>query len=348
VSTENFSARVRPTRKDVAALAQVSGTTVSRVLGDRLDESISASARERVLKAARELGYSPNSAAKALRSGRTGLIGFWMTLEYSRYRGSVLAEMRARLAETEFALAVTDVDEDLAWHRSIDRALRVPVEGIIAFDASTASYAFIKDSERLAPNLPFVSMGAFWSEEKSYVGVDLRSGAEEAVRHLVETGRRRIAYLVPRDSGFVSAGSRFEGYRDAVEAAGFAVRTVSVSDIPSERTESIRLALSECIEAGTLPDALLCFYDDMAVDAVYAMQSLGLVAGQDVALVGFNGTEGIDRAPCPISTVRQPIEAMCALTLEFLRAQIEDRTTPLQQTILKPELIIRESSRGPE
>jgi DNA-binding LacI/PurR family transcriptional regulator len=71
---------------------------------------------------------------------------------------------------------------------------------------------------------------------------------------------------------------------------------------------------------------------------------LGLVAGQDVALVGFNGTEGIDRAPCPISTVRQPIDAMCALTLEFLRAQIEDRTTPIQQTILKPELIIRESS----
>lgn len=328
----------------MAALAQVSGTTVSRVLGDRLDESISAGARERVLKAARELGYSPNSAAKALRSGRTGLIGFWMTLEYSRYRGSVLAEMRARLAETEFALAVTDVDEDLAWHRSIDRALRVPVEGIIAFDASTASQAFIQQSDRLAPNLPFVSMGAFWIEGKSYVGVDLRAGAEEAVRHLLEKGRRRIAYLVPQGTWFVNAGDRFEGYRDVVKEAGYPVQTIAVSDVPSERTEAIRAALAACIEARSLPDALLCFYDDMAVDAVYAMRSLGLVAGKDIALVGFNGTEGIDREPCPISTVRQPREEMCALALEFLREQIEDRTTPVQHQILKPELIIRESS----
>jgi DNA-binding LacI/PurR family transcriptional regulator len=65
VSIDDSPARGRPTRRDVAALAKVSGTTVSRVLGGRADESISAKARDRVLKAARELGYTPNSAAKA-------------------------------------------------------------------------------------------------------------------------------------------------------------------------------------------------------------------------------------------------------------------------------------------
>ncbi len=340
MSSEIISAKARPTRKDVATLANVSGTTVSRVLGGRADESISPKARDRVLQAARELGYSPNSAAKALRSGRSGLIGFWMCLEYSLYRSRVLAEMRSLLSQTEFALAVTDVDDDFAWHHSIERALRVPAEGVIAFDASVSSRAFLKDSDRLAPNLPFVSMGAFWSEERSYVGVDLKAGAEEAVRHLIATGRRRIAYLVPYDTWFVVAGDRFEGYRDVMLEAGLEPRTIAVSDVPSERVAAIIEALS----AGPLPDALFCFYDDMAIDSVVALQSMGLKPGVDVALVGFNGTEGLDRLAVPLSTVRQPIEQMCAMAFEFLQAQIEDPRAELRRCILKPELIIRASS----
>jgi len=340
VSSENISAKIRPTRKDVATLANVSGTTVSRVLGGRADESISLKARDRVLQAARELGYTPNSAAKALRSGRSGLIGFWMCLEYSLYRSRVLAEMRGLLLQTEYALAVTDVDEDFTWHHSLDRALRVPTEGVIAFDASIAARAFLKDSSRLAPNLPFVSMGAFWSEERSYVAVDLKAGAYEAVRHLIANGRRKIAYLVPHNTWFVVAGDRFEGYRDAMQKAGLETRTIAVSDVPSERVA----AIAEALSSGPLPDALLCFYDDMAIDSVVALQSLGIRPGVDVALVGFNGTEGLDRLPVPISTVRQPIEQMCALAFEFLQVQIDDPKAELRRCVLKPELIIRASS----
>jgi len=344
VSSEVSPVWGRPTRKDVAALAKVSQTTVSRVFGGRDDESISLRAREQVLQAARELGYTPNSAAKALRSGHTGLIGFWMCLEYSRYRGSVLAEIRKLLAQTEFALSVTDVDEDYVWHRSLDRSLRVPVEGIIAFDASTAAKFFAQESGRLAPSLPFVSMGAFWAENRSYVAVDLKTGAEEAVAHLLENGRRRIAYVAPRDTIFVDGGERFEGYRDAMAAAGLPTQTLDIDDLPSARIASLTESLCRCVADGTLPDALLCFYDDMAVDALVALEALGLKPGVDVALVGFNGTEGLERGPCPISTVRQPVEEMCALAFEFLKNQIDDPTTPVQQRVLKPQLIVRESS----
>lgn len=337
-------ARNRPTRKDVANLASVSQTTVSRVLGGRADESISPKAREQVLKAARELGYTPNSAAKALRSGRTGLIGFWMCLEYSLYRSMVLAEMRTLLRQTEFALAVTDVDEDYAWHHSLDRSLRVPVEGVIAFDASTAAKIFAQESDRLAPNLPFVSMGAFWAPERSFVAVDLQAGAEDAVRHLVENGRRKIAYVVPRDTYFVAQGSRYEGYRVAMRETGLEAQTLEIDDLPSARVASLKEAFEACLSAGTMPDGLLCFYDDIATDAIVALKELGLEPGQDVALVGFNGTVGIERGPCPLTTVRQPIEKMCALALEFLRNQIDDPSTPVQQQILRPELIVRESS----
>lgn len=344
MSIELSPLRTRPTRKDVAALANVSGTTVSRVLGGRADESISPATRERVLQAARDLGYAPNSAAKALRSGRSGLIGFWMCLSYSRYRCQVLSEMSGILADTEYALAVTDVDEDYAWRHSFERALRVPVEGIIAFDAAIAGEAFAQDSDRLAPHVPFVSMGAFWAESRSYVGIDLKGGAEDAVEHLLETGRRRIAYLAPESTVFEDGGSRYEGYRDRMLAEGLEPRTIAVSDVPSERIAAITEALAARRAEGCLPDALLCFYDDMAVDAVPALQSLGLRPGKDVALVGFNGTEGTDRGPCPVTTVRQPVDAMCRLAYEFLQNQMDDPKAPVRQRVLRPELIVRESS----
>lgn len=334
----------RPTRNDVARLANISGTTVSRVLSGNPDESVSPKVRERVLKAARELGYLPNSAAQALRSGRTGLIGFWMCLEYSRYRSMVLDHMRGLLASTDFALAVTDVDEDYQGHHSLVRALRVPTDGIIAFDPSVSAEAFAQSTDQLAANRPFVSMGAFWSEKRSYVGVDLKAGAEEAMDHLFATGRRKIAYVAPAGSYFVSGGARYEGYRDKMAAASLPEQTLEVIDRQAERIGSLVANLRTCMAEGTLPEALLCFYDDIAVDSVVALLEVGLVPGRDVAVVGFNGNEGLDRAPCPITTVRQPVERMCELTLEFLRAQMDDPSAPLQKEILKPSLIVREST----
>ncbi len=330
----------------MAALANVSGTTVSRVLGGGADASISPRARERVLKAARELGYAPNPTAQALRSGRTGLIGFWMCLGYSRYRAQVLDRMRRTLAATDYVLAVTDVDEDYAWHRSFDRALRVPVEGIIAFDTSTSIEVFGKEGDRLAPNLPYVSMGAYWSETTSYVGVDLRAGAEMAVEHLLAMGRRRIAYVTTEDSNPDVEAGRQAGYEGRMRLAGLEPRTLEVSHLPSHRVESLLALLTSCQEAGELPDALLCMFDDIAVDALDALPRLGLRPGVDVAIVGINGSEGTERGPCPITIVRQPIERMCALAFEYLQRQIDDPTAELGRTVLLPELVVRASSQA--
>jgi LacI family transcriptional regulator len=337
----------RPTRRDVAALAEVSGTTVSRVLSGRTDQSVSASARARVMKAARELGYAPNSAAQALRSGHSGLIGFWMCLSYSRYRAEVLDRMRHILGATDYVLAVTDVDEDYVWRHSFDRALRVPVEGIIAFDASTSIEVFGKEGDRIAPNIPYVSMGAYWSESTSYVGVDLRAGAEMAVDHLIQTGRRRIAHVTSEDSDPRVEAGREAGYVDRMCSEGLRPMTLRVSPDPVRRVASLTEALAERRREGALPDALVCMFDDLAVDALPALQRLGLRPGVDVAIVGINGSEGTDRGACPLTVVRQPVERMCATAFDYLRSQIEDPTAPIRQTILRPELIVRQSTGPP-
>ena len=331
----------RPTRDDVAKHANISGATVSRVLSGRTDVQISPETRARVLEAAQQLGYRPNAAARTLMTGRSGLVGFWMSLQYSRYRSHVLDRMRTILGGTELALAVADVDVEYEASHSFDRALRVPVDGIIAFDNSASVEAFARQHDRLAPNLPFVSMGAYWSEAQSFVGVDLRSGADAAMNHLFAIGRRRVAYMVPFDSDLVSYGPRFEAYRHAMSEAGVEPETILVEN---EGVGAVKQALADRFAKGAVPEAILCMNDDLAMACTFALPSLGVAAGKDVALIGFDGIDEGAYGPCPITTVRQPIETMCSLAFDFLRAQIDDPEAPLQQRILVPELIIRDST----
>jgi len=330
----------RPTREDVAKLAKTSGTTVSRVLSGR-EFQISPEVRSRVLKAARELGYSPNAAATALRSGRSGMIGFWMCLGYSRYRSQVADQMQRILSDEGLAMAVTDADHEYIFEHSISRAMRLPVDGIIAFDAFAAAGAFTELHNGLPPNIPFVSMGAYWSPAYSYVGIDLKAGAEMATDHFISLGRRRLAYLAPWNSGLLTDGPRYEGFRDRAMEAGLEPKTIAVE---SSTVDSLEESFRELQSSGNLPDAIFFVNDDLAMDAVPALERMGLCAGRDVALVGFNGTEGTERGGVPISTVRQPIEEMCHLAFQFLQAQWDDPKSPVQQKLLKPELIVRASS----
>jgi DNA-binding LacI/PurR family transcriptional regulator len=327
----------------VAKAANISGATVSRVLSGRTDVSILPETRERVLAAAKALGYHPNMAARALMTGRTGIIGFWMSLDYSNYRGHVLQHMRTLLESTEFTAAVTDIDEEYTAAHSFDRALRIPVDGIIAFDTSNSVEAFARESERLAPNIPFVSMGAYWSESRSYVGIDLKSGADEAMAHLLGTGRRRISYLAPTTSDLFNSGPRYDSYMQAMNAASLEPKSIAVDTF---RYIQIKEALTKLAENRDLPEAIYCLNDEAAVTASLVLQSLGVRIGEDVAILGFNGIEEAEHLPIPISTVRQPIEEMCALAVKFLMNQIQEPGIAPQQQILKPTLILRESTQS--
>lgn len=331
----------RPTRDDVAKHANISGATVSRVLSGRADHLISPKTRAKVLEAARELGYVPNSAARALTNGKTGVVGFWMSLQYSRYRATVLDRMRTLLHGTDSAMAVSDVDDEYNFLHSFDRALRVTVDGIIAFDNSASVEAFARESDTLAPNIPFVSMGAYWSELKSYVGVDLRKGADLAMDHLLSIGRREIAYVAPWTSDLIDSGPRFDAYQFAMQAAGLKPRTIPIeSDIYGH----VKVALDEIIDKNELPDSFLCMNDETAVAAEAILNHRGIKVGEDIAIVGFDGIAETAYCPVPITTVKQPIDEMCTVAWSYLKAQMDDPGTGLHQRILVPELLIRAST----
>lgn len=290
------------------------------------------------MDAAKTLGYQPNQAARALMTGRTGLLGFWMCLQYSRYRSQVLDHLRTLLGKTDLAMAVTDVDEEYHWDRSFSRALRVPVDGIIAFDTSASIEAFVNDYDRLAPHTPFVSMGAYWSDKKSFVGIDLRHGAEEAMDYLFSIGRKQVVYLAPSDSGLVTEGARYDAYVAKMISVGLEPRALAIPQNPLSALEAV---LAEVFQSSCRPEALLCMNDDLAILTAFALQQIEITPGRDVSIVGFDGIQEIAHCPWPISTVAQPVDQMCTLAVEFLREQIDNPTAPVKQQVLRPHLVVR-------
>ncbi len=311
------------------------------MLSGRTDVTVLPETRAKVLEAARALGYMPNTAARALTSGRTGIIGLWMSLAYSRYRGQVLDSMRTLLQGVEVTTSVTDIDEEYHFAHTFERALRVPIDGIIAFDTSASVDAFARESDILAPSVPFVSMGAYWSSKKSYVGVDLRKGTDEAMAHLFSTGRKKIAYLAPTSSDLLDSGPRFEGYDYAMKSEGQTPRIIRVETFAYKQIKEV---LGDLVQAKSLPEAILCLNDEAALAASQVLQGFGVKVGSDVAIVGFDGIEETEYAPVPITTVCQPYEEMCKLAWDFLQSQITEPSAVPKQQVLVPRLIIRESS----
>ena len=249
--------------------------------------------------------------------------------------------MRTLLGGTEMTMAVTDVDDEYQWDHNFSRALRVPADGIIAFDNSASVEEFAKQRSKIAPTTPFVSMGAYWSEDQSFVGVDLHAGALEAMDHLLRTGRQRIAHMAPWTSDLINSGPRYDAYQSRMADAGLRPHVIGVE---RDSFAAVKEALEQEFKNGTLPEAILCMNDDLAISSAYVLQSMGVQVGKDVLLVGFDGIEEGEHFPCPITTVSQPIHEMCSLAWDFLKAQIADPRSEPRQKVLTPALIIRESS----
>jgi LacI family transcriptional regulator len=333
----------RPTRNDVARSANVSGWTVSNVLNGHDDVSISEQTRRRVLEAAALLGYQPNNSARALATGRTRTIGVWMCLGYSRYRAHALHRMQQLIRRANFELVIRDIEEELNHDPNPANAFRIPVDAVIAFDTPTAGKIVMQSA--FAPAIPFVSMGAYWTNEHDYVGVDLYSGAVDAMHHLVETGRKRIAYLLPKrpEDNDDYRECRAIAYSDVMKESGLQTEYLFTADLSLADS---REAVSRYVREHPEIDAILCHDDGMAFGAHRALSDLGLRIGEDIALVGCDGIDETEYLSPPLTTIVQPIGQMCDLAWRYLETRIKNPTKDLQQCILKPTLTIRASSIG--
>lgn len=335
--------RGQPTLEEVAAHAGVGRGTVSRVVNN--SPRVRESTRELVERAIAELGYIPNRAARALAGNRTDAVALVIPETEKRffaepYFSDVLHGVGTGLADTEMQLLLTLVRTEKERRRFLQYARAGRVDGVLMVSVHGSDPL----PDLLAETgMPTVLSGRRTADESvSYVDSDNVDGARSAVRHLAETGRRRIATITGPLDMYV-AQCRLGGYREAVAAAGGGADP-SWTAHGDFTEESGRRAMTELLARHPDLDAVFAASDVMAAGALHSLRAAGRRVPEDVAVVGFDDSPIAAHTDPPLTSVRQPVEEMGRAMARVLLEAIDDPAAPRQHVVLPTELVRRTSS----
>jgi DNA-binding LacI/PurR family transcriptional regulator len=297
---------------------------------------VSKQSRQRILTAAQEMGYRPNPHARALRRGRTGIIALWIPDQISSHYAHVARELNLLVKQASHELIVSEVGgihaEEVLSH--------VPVDGIIAVDAPEQTRAYLQSS--VARSVPIISMGADCCEKTDFIRVDLLAGTTKVMEHLIGSRFRRITHatFMRKDT---PQSSRRVGYGLAMRQAGLKPQFLYYKSSEQQRSV-VRQLIQEHIREKGCPDAIFCHSDDIALGIYRGLCDMKLRVPTEVALVGCDGIQDTEYLECPLTTLVQPVAAMCATAWQFLEERLSRPNIKQQQAVLKPSLQIRESS----
>lgn len=311
--------------------------TVSMVLNHKGEKRVSETTRRRVLEIANEIGYVPNRAAQALGRHKTNEVVLWIRRFSSADCARVAACFERLLEEDRIEVIVRGVGADRS------RLAEWPSDAIIALD--NAYNRPVTPGELKRKLTPFVSVGVYYDEQLDHVAIDLLRASEEAVRHLIDQGCRRIAHLINAKhspDNDPENDVRREAYLAVIHDAGLQPEIIV---FPDDMRENVAPVLSEYIAQNGCPDGFFCRNDELAIGAYSLVRSLGMRVPEDVCIVGCDGIVDTKYLDAPISTIVKPTDEMCRLAWQFLRRRIEDPNAPLQQARLYAELEIRRSSQ---
>jgi DNA-binding LacI/PurR family transcriptional regulator len=332
------------TIRDVAAYAGVSVTTVSYVVNN--NPLIKPATRQKVRNAIRELGYHPNTTARNLKTSETRMIGYaWHVVEDSIRRNPLLDFFLYELAEYAESCGYHILTFTQPPHSGMK-----PYEDLIntnrvdGFVLSDVVYDDPRVRRLIEMKVPFSTYGKANDEwDFPYVDVDGRRGIEIAVEHLVSKGHERIG-LISWPHGSRIGDVRTQGYLHAMQSAGLSTRDSWVAYSPNTLDQAFESA-KQILSGKPRPTAIACANDIMAFGAKRYLESVGLEAGTDVALVGYDDTPVAELIG--LTSIRQPIPLIADKVVELLLTDIEGNRPPEHRIVLEPSLVVRSSSVNP-
>lgn len=306
------AATLRPSIRAVAALAGVSPTTVSHALSGT--RSVSAATRERVVRAAAELGYTPNRLASGLRMRRTGVIGLASDrIATTPFAGRIVQGAQEAARERDVVLMVVDSEGDPALEEAQLRALLDHrVDGIVLARMSHQEVA--RPAALGATPAVLVDGVPAGGWRVPAIAPDEEGIAATAVAHLVAAGHRRIGFATTTDDAPASRG-REAGFRGALDAAGLAGPDGSGAAVERAASDAAggRLAGRRLLDrpAAERPTAVFCFNDQMAMGVYQAASALGLDVPRDCSIVGVDDLDIVAAALEPgLTTIALPHREM--------------------------------------
>lgn len=329
--------------RDVAARASVSVGTVSNVL-NRPDKVAPATV-ERVLAAIQELGFVRNDAARQLRAGRSRSIGLVVLDVRNPFFTDIARGAEDRAARDGMTVLLGNSDENAEREGSyLDLFEEQRVHGVLISPLADD----LPRLERLrSRGTPVVLVDRQVGDRSfSSVAVDDVVGGELAVRHLLDTGRRRIAFVGGPHS-IRQVADRLEGARRAVAGTGASLEVIETSAL----TVLQGRAAGDAVHArppAERPDAIFAANDLLAMGVLQALMMLGDVrVPDDVALIGYDDIDFASAAVVPLSSIRQPASLIGHTAVDLLLDEAgRGPGFEPRQVVFQPELVVRESTGG--
>jgi LacI family transcriptional regulator len=333
---------VTTTMMDIAKDLNVSVVTVSKVL--RNQGRISDATRKRVLQRARELNYQMNWVARSLVTRRTYTIGLLLPEFAHPFFGEIARAIAQKVRSHGYHVVISSFEEDPELEASeADSLLARQVDGlIIASSQPPRKLAmFQRVRER---NTPYVLIDRPVAGVKAcFVGMDNRAIGRVATEHLIAHGCQRIAHLRGPKVGI--AAERFDGYRQALTAAGMCARSEYIVD--SGRDDDAGYAgMKHLLCVTPVPDGVVCFNDPVAIGAMKAILEAGLKLPDDISVVGAGNVHYSDVLAVPLTTVDQGTCRTGEIAADLLLKRINSKKVLAPEEILiPPKLVERESTR---
>ena len=342
------------TIRDVARESGYSASTVSIVLNSApLSRYIPTETKTRIETAAKRLGYRPNPLARSLRSQRSNIVGVMVFDITDPFCTPILRGLENALYQASYLSLLADAhNEPHRFERYLEMLLDRRVEGliIIANWLVTDIKVLADLTERQVPTV--VAGREFKLEKVSTVSVDNEGGASLALEHLYRLGHREIAFL-RGPKALSSSGQRWKGIRSFAQSTGLTLDPKRVVDLPesldaNSSFEAGAHLTSELLRRGKPFTALMAYDDVTALGALRALKKKGLRVPEDCSVMGFDDVAQANLSVPSLTTVRQPMEAMGAISagivLEAIKVTNQTRDMPIVRRKIPAELAVREST----
>jgi DNA-binding LacI/PurR family transcriptional regulator len=335
------------TIKDIAKQAGVSHSTVSRALhGSSL---ISIETTERIRQIAAEMGYSPSAAARSLKTNRSHALGVIVSTIDDPFFSEILQGIEEIAQERGYSLLMAASQRKPEREQAIVQDMRERhVDGLII---CSASFSTVQRNKLLEFGIPIVMVNNQAAEEYRYsIYHDDVDGSRQVVRHLIDLGHKKIAYLGNSLSGRTTS-DRLLGFHQEMEAAGLTVSDEYIHEVSGGSPKDGVIAVEYFISLAQRPTAIFCFNDMLAIGVLSELYNASIRVPEEISVVGFDNIVFSNYTNPPLTTLDQPkryIGAEAARLILGLLDSAKDNDALVQKILkLKGKLLIRQSTAPP-
>jgi len=331
---------MNPTIKDVARLAGVHPSTVSRVIND--DFRISEKTKNKVLLIIKKLGYTPNAIARGLKTKRTHTLGMLIPDITNPFFAEIARGVEDAANKNNFNVILCNTDDKPKKERTYLEILRGKrVDGLIL------GTAHIKDKSILGlekKKFPYILVSRNIEKlNKNCIIVDDVEGGIMATEYLIKIGHRRIAHITgPLKTR--SALNRLKGYKLVLKKHGIEYKDELVGEGDFKIKGGYQV-MKRFLKLAEPPTAIFAANDLLALGAMQAIQKKNFHIPEDFSVIGFNDIKLASFIYPPLTTIRQPMLEMGALAVKMLIKIIEEGEFNQRKEVLESKLIIRESCK---